>query len=127
MSTKQGSDRRHHARVEVNWPVVILTHRGATVGETINIGVDGAFIFCPVPLLRKETPKLFILAPVRQPMSVSVEVTWSNLYSSEQDTPPPGMGVRFTQISDVDRQYLHEMVAISKHYEKKAGRLAGKR
>jgi hypothetical protein len=95
----------------VSWPVVILTARGATVGETVNVGIDGAFIICRVPLLRDEKFRVFIMAPNRQALNISVDAAWSNPYSSEEDNPPKGMGIRFTQISPADRQFLSDFIA----------------
>ena len=39
-----GIEKRLHPRIPVNWPVVILTSKGAIKGETRNISVGGACI-----------------------------------------------------------------------------------
>ena len=104
-------ERRGHVRAEIRWPIVLLTNRGAIVGETINIGVNGAFIFCQEPLQEKEQLRLFIMAPDRQPLSLPVEVTWSNPHPSAVDFPPRGMGVRFKEISDQDQKFISKLVA----------------
>ena len=44
MRTAMGTEKRLHPRIPVNWPVVILTHKGAIEGETRDIIVGGAFI-----------------------------------------------------------------------------------
>ncbi|MFP3870698.1 MAG: PilZ domain-containing protein [Syntrophobacteria bacterium] len=107
------TERRQNSRIEVNWPVVILTDCGATVGETINIGVKGAFLHCPVPLPPKQKLKLFVMMPIRPPLNISAEVSWSNLYSSEMDDPPRGMGVRFTEISDASLKHLQTAIGLT--------------
>jgi len=38
-------EKRLHPRIPANWPVVILTPKGAIKGETRNISVGGVFIF----------------------------------------------------------------------------------
>jgi hypothetical protein len=114
------TERREHPRIEISWPVVILTGHGAAVGETINIGLSGAFLHCPVPLPEKQKLRLFIMAPMRRPLSVSAEVSWSNRYNSDIDRPPRGMGVRFTDLSKSDEKYLRSVIALTRHYQRKS-------
>jgi len=75
----------------------------------VNIGPNGAFLYCPVLLDRNEKLTLFIVAPRRQPMKVRSVVTWSNRYGSDEDTPPRGMGVRFVDIAEEDRSHLLQL------------------
>ena len=110
LNTQDVSERRRYPRAEVVWPVVILTRHGATLGETKNIGASGAFIFCRALLKAKDRFRIFIMPPDRQPLSIFVEVVWSNPYSSEEDVPPCGLGVRFRRLSDMDRQFLRSVV-----------------
>jgi Tfp pilus assembly protein PilZ len=118
-------EKRLASRAEVKWPVVILTSQGATVAETKNIGASGAFILCRAHLRPKEKVKVFIMAPNRNSINISGEVAWSNPLRSEKDSPPCGVGIRFTSISPTDRQYLRDMIA--NHYGHKLKRLAGKK
>jgi hypothetical protein len=117
-------EKRLHSRAEVKWPVVILTSQGATVAETKNIGAGGALILCNAHLRPKEKVKAFVMAPNRTSINISGEVAWSNPLCSEQDSPPCGVGIRFTRISPADRQYLREI--IGDYYGDKLKRLAGK-
>ena len=116
------TERRLNSRVEVRWPVVLLTSLGATVAETKNIGASGAFILCRAHLRPKEKVKIFVMAPNRNSINISGEVAWSNPLCSEEDSPPCGVGIRFTRISPPDRQYLRNMIA--EYYGKKIKRLA---
>ena len=104
-------ERRTHRRAEIRWPIVISTNRGTIVGETRNIGVDGAFLFCPEPLRKRESLKLFIMAPDRHALEIPAQVIWSNPYGSEEDIPPRGMGVHFQKISDYDRDFISSVVS----------------
>lgn len=122
MDTPIVPEKRLHSRAEVTWPVVLLTSQGATVAETKNIGASGAFILCRAHLRPKEKVKVFVMAPNRNSLNISGEVAWSNPLCSEEDTPPCGVGIRFTRISPTDRQYLRDM--ISEYYGKKVKRLA---
>ena len=125
MNTPAVSEKRSHSRVEVSWPVVLLTSHGATVAETKNIGASGAFILCRAHLRPKEKLRVFVMAPDRKSLNISGEVAWSNPLSSEEDSPPCGVGIRFTSIAPADRQYLRDIIAT--HYGKKIKRMAGKK
>jgi len=104
-------NRRRYPRAELRWPIVIKNNRGTIVGETKNIGVDGAFLFCPEPLKKREALRLFIMAPDRRALEILARVMWSNQNGSEEDVPPLGMGVRFEGISDEDRDFVSNLVS----------------
>ena len=106
-----GKERRRHARVLVDWPVVVKYTDGGIVAEMENIGANGAFIRCDKPLRPKESFKLHILAPNRSTISARAEVAWLQVYCSEKDVPPCGMGVRFTRASREVRQFIRGFVA----------------
>ena len=125
MDTPIVTERRLNSRAEVRWPVVLLTSLGATVAETKNIGASGAFILCRAQLRPKEKVKIFVMAPNRNSINISGEVAWSNPLCSEDDSPPCGVGIRFTRISPPDRQYLRNMIA--EYYGKKIKRQAGEK
>ena len=125
MDTPIVTEKRLTSRAEVKWPVVLLTSHGATVAETKNIGASGAFILCRAQLRPKEKVKVFVMAPNRNSLNISGEVAWSNPLCTETDSPPCGVGIRFTSISTTDRQYLREL--ITEHYGSKKERLAAKK
>lgn len=125
MDTPIVNEKRLTSRAEVKWPVVLLTSHGATVAETKNIGASGAFILCRAQLRPKEKVKVFVMAPNRNSLNISGEVAWSNPLSTEDDSPPCGVGIRFTSISPPDRQYLREL--ITEYYGDKKQRLAAKK
>jgi hypothetical protein len=41
----EGKERRLQPRVEVKWPVTMLTSEGAIQGETRDISMQGAYIY----------------------------------------------------------------------------------
>ena len=125
MDTPIVNEKRLSSRAEVRWPVVLMTSYGATVAETKNIGASGAFILCHAQLRPKEKVKAFVMAPDRKSLNISGEVAWSNPLSTEEDSPPCGVGIRFTSISPTDRQYLRNL--ITEHYGSKKQRLAAKK
>ena len=58
-----GRERRLQPRVEVRWPVTMLTSEGSMQGETRDISMQGAFIFCDKPLPLSERFVLSVKAP----------------------------------------------------------------
>ena len=124
LNTRAVAEKRLHSRAEVSWPVVILTSHGATVAETKNIGASGAFILCQARLRPKEKLRVFVMAPNRNSINISAEVAWSNPICSDEDSPPCGVGIRFTRISPADREYLKDM--ITEYYSRKLTRMVEK-
>ena len=106
-----GRERRRHRRVPVDWPVVVHYTHGGIVAEMENIGANGAFIRCDKPLRPKESFKLHILAPNHTTLSARAEVAWLQVYCSEKDVPPCGMGVRFTRAPRAVREFIQGFIA----------------
>lgn len=104
-------DRRRHPRVDVDWPAVVQHTQGGIVAEMENIGANGAFIRCEKPLRPKESFKLHIVAPNHTTLSARAEVAWLQVFCSEDDVPPCGMGIRFTRASRSVRQYIQGFIA----------------
>ena len=65
------------------------------------------------------------MAPNRNSLNVCAEVAWSNFHATEGDTPPSGVGIRFTRISAADRQFLRDV--ITEHRGREIGRAAEKK
>jgi hypothetical protein len=49
--------------------------------------------------------------PNRRYLDILAEVTWSYPYGSLEDATPCGMGVRFTRISDADREFISSLAS----------------
>ena len=107
-----GEDKRQFPRVEVTWPVTMLTAQGPIEGEVNNISLGGAFVHCQVQPESNKTFRMIIKVPhSRQFLRASARVARSNIYNPEGADEPRGIGVRFVEISDDDRQYIREVVA----------------
>jgi hypothetical protein len=91
--------------------VVILTTRGAMAAETRNLSTQGAYVVCDSPLTPKAELRLFVMFPNRRYMDILAEVAWSYPYGSMEDTIPRGMGLRFTRISDPDREFISSLAS----------------
>jgi hypothetical protein len=89
-----GRERRLQPRVEVKWPVTMLTSEGSIQGETKDISMQGAFICCDKPLPLSERFVLSVKAPAAS-MQVMAQVVWASNSSSDRKNEPVGIGVRF--------------------------------
>ena len=98
---------------------MVLTAKGVLLAETRDISSEGVFISCEEPLNAEEKLRVFIMAPNHRPLEIPAEVAWSNPHSSEQETTPKGMGLRFTKDSSDQRGRLQDIVA--QHYKSKTG------
>ena len=102
-------EKRLHPRIPVNWPVVILTPKGAIKGETRNISVGGVFIFL------SEKPEFGVNFPMllkpseERSISVVGKRVWSDTFNID-NRPVFGMGVRFIHLSPEDQQYIASLV-----------------
>jgi hypothetical protein len=105
-----GKEERKHPRVEVNWPVVVMTSHGPMEGETHNLSKSGSFIRCPeVPELA-ESFRIVLKPPEGQILLATARVVWSDSFISDKSMFY-GMGVSFVYIFDDDRQYLSRVVS----------------
>lgn len=105
-------ENRRHPRVEVAWPVTIVTPDGLVIGRTQNLSLVGTLILCPeVPELLYNF-RLFFRPAERQLLIATAERVWSSTFVSD-NCMSHAMGVRFTYIPDHDYRLINE--AISSH------------
>ena len=102
-----GEQRRLSFRIKVEWPVRLKTTRGLVEGKTRDISAGGAHIRCEEYLELNEPLHMIIEPPDRDPLEVSAIVIWSD--SKDESNQPRIIGVKFTQISSTDRQYLEQV------------------
>ncbi|HVO83949.1 MAG TPA: PilZ domain-containing protein [Syntrophobacteria bacterium] len=105
-------ERRRYPRVVVDWPVVIMTKRGATVGKARNISARGALIRSeePLPLPPRDRSRLFLVPPDRLAFRVSFEVAWLATEGSGQRASDHSMGVRFIRMARGDGEFIFSVV-----------------
>jgi hypothetical protein len=46
------------------------------------------------------------------PLFISAEVIWSNILSSDEKNTLLGVGLRFIEVPDKERQFLHDFVTV---------------
>ncbi|MGB5921625.1 MAG: PilZ domain-containing protein, partial [Syntrophobacteria bacterium] len=81
-----------------------------------NLGAGGAYIYCDHTPKSGELIDLTIKPPDRPSLQITAEVLWKD------KVVPPGIGVRFVEISENDCQFLYNVVSnhLRSGYEKYA-------
>ena len=103
-------DERLSPRVNLKWRVFAqTTTKGPILGLTRDISTSGAYVLCPRPLRLNEVFDMSIKAPDKS-LTVKAKVVWSNMYGPDDEINPRGMGVRFLNISEEDRQFIAKIV-----------------
>ena len=105
-----GIERRMQPRVEIRWPVTVLTIQTTIEGELHNLSPSGAFISCKGAPALEGSFFIIIKPPERQTMSVAGKLVWSTTLQSEESNSSLGVGVQFTNITPGDRSYLNQFV-----------------
>jgi len=109
-------------KINVTYPVVVLTAQGSMAGETKNLSTREAFVRCSDPLAVNDLATVDIELANGESLLAEAEVVWSNMYGPDDDITPRGMIVRFTNLPVNHRRRLHEVIA--RHYERKLARKA---
>lgn len=90
----------------------MLTAQGPIEGEVMNVSLGGAFVHCQEEPDSNEIFRMVIKVPdSRQLLRATARVARSNIYDPDDAHELPGIGVRFVEISEDDRQYIREVVA----------------
>lgn len=106
----RGVERRLQPRIEIRWPVKVLTTQMTIEAEIHNVSTSGAFISC------KDVPPLegsffiIIKPPERQTISVAGRAVWSTTLHTNESGTSLGVGVQFTNITLGDRRFLSQLV-----------------
>lgn len=106
------TERRQCPRAPVKWPVIIQTAQRFIAGETKDISASGAFINCWKPLEVNEVFEMAIsVSLLDSPIRLTAEVIRSDIPDARGKPGSGGMGVRFTKISEEDRQLISAAVS----------------
>ena len=98
-------DRRIYPRAEIRWPVTIESARGTIEAKLRNLGIGGAYIHCDETPEPGERIVLTIRPPESAALEIIAEVMWAGKVLAL------GMGVRFVEMSDEDRQFILDAVS----------------
>lgn len=102
-------ERRQHPRVIVNWPVVVNIPGGSLEGEVKDISIGGVCVLCPEEPAHGDNFRILLKPSEQQALSVIGEKVWSDTIDIGYGTVF-GIGIRFTYISPVDRQFIAKVV-----------------
>ena len=95
-------EKRKNPRVDVRWPIKVITDDGQIEGETVNISLDGMEISCDDPLPFNEVLSISIEPLNQSVIMLSGKVVWSDSYGMD-DGKSFAVGVSFLEIGDEDR------------------------
>ena len=92
--------------VDIDWPVTISAGTRFISGVIDSITISNAFVVCQQPLPINSALHLDIHVPNGQMIHTKGQVLWSNAAVSHTDIKKRGMGIRFLQLPEKDRQVL---------------------
>jgi hypothetical protein len=106
------TERRIAPRINVNWPVTIITSEGMIEGESRNITPSGVFIHCKKKLPENEVYQLILKLPNGKQIIVRGQMMWSNLNGREDTGSLVDMGFSFIKMSDEDQKVLRTVISV---------------
>lgn len=110
---KKESDNAIYGRISPRIPktlsLVFKSKRSLINAFSGNASSGGLYIKTPKPFARGEQFSLKLQLPDDPtPLNTKCEVAWSCSESSDPEKQPVGMGIKFIEISDADRQRLEK-------------------
>jgi hypothetical protein len=106
------SERRKAPRINVNWPITIITSQGTIEGESRNITPSGIFIHCKKKLPEDEVYQMIIKLPNGKQIIVKGQMMWSNLNGREDMGALVDMGFFFIKMSNKDQKALRTVISL---------------
>lgn len=103
-------ENRRYPRVEVYWPVTLITETGLITGKTLNLSLAGTLMQFPI---LPDTPYSFRLVfrpRERQQILATAKRIWSKTHTGERSIFHT-MGVGFTYIPEHDRNLMTEAIS----------------
>lgn len=104
-------ERRKEPRIDVRWPVAVMSDQGTIKGETRDISSEGVAIFCDEPLRLDASYHIAVTPPEHEALDITGRVTWSDLYGMEDGDTAVGMGICFVELSGENRVFLNQIVS----------------
>ena len=108
-------DRRQFSRVEVKWPVTIVSSEQQASGEIESISQVGASIYSQKLPPPGQELSLEIQPPNRQSFLVLAKAIWGVDADSPESPYRFVFGVQFEDISEDDIQFVAEIVSKQSH------------
>jgi Tfp pilus assembly protein PilZ len=96
-----------YKRAKIQWLTLVKANGKVIEGVTLTVSPTGLFVVCANPLKLHDTCELKIRIESRDdPIQATGEVVWSNIHGQDDYHSPRGMGIKFTKISDTDRDLI---------------------
>ncbi len=108
-----GREQRRYPRADAEWLVTIDTPEGILSARTVDVSAGGAFICCQESIREAAQVHMafFDIPLLKRPLPVRAEVIRSNIHCADDELRSHGVGVRFTEISDEDRDLISMLVS----------------
>lgn len=103
-------NRRVHDRILVEWNVDCTTEETFLYASIANISAMGIFIRTTEPLSVGTEMDLSFSSPGAVAFKLTGQVAWVNPLRPDGDNPNPGMGIRFVDLTQGDRERLVDVV-----------------
>ena len=104
-------EKRAHPRVAISWQASITAASQTDDVQLKDISLGGAFVVCTDPLALNDRFKISVRIPDQEPLDLNAEVVWSNKNMPAERVVNRGMGIRFIQNTEKDRQRLEKALA----------------
>ena len=103
-------DKRQHPRVEVSWEAKAENSEISQDVVLKDISIGGAFVVCQEPAAMQDQLRIIINLPNSETLQLNAEVVWSNANMPLDKVVNRGMGIRFMQNEDSERQKLQDAI-----------------
>jgi hypothetical protein len=103
-------DNRRYPRVEIAWPVTLMTPYGPVGGTTQNLSLGGACIRLAEAPELEEVFRLVIRPAEQQILPATAELVWSGTFR-EDTSMLQGMGVRFKYVADDNVKFMNKAIS----------------
>ena len=104
-------EKRRHPRIEISWKARLEKSEGPEEVLLKDISLGGAFVVCEDPLALQDKFTISIDLPGQGPLQLNAEVVWSNVNMPRDKVVNRGMGIKFINNEEKDRQQLHNAIA----------------
>ncbi len=106
-------EKRRHPRLAISWQAFIEMDGQTDNVQLKDISLGGAFVVCAQPLALNDRFKINIRIPNRELLPLNAEVVWSNSNVPADRVVNRGMGIRFIENTETERQRLNEALSTS--------------
>ena len=103
-------ENRRYPRVEVHWPVTLITETGLVTGKTLNLSLAGTLIQFPILPDTLNSFRLVLRPSERRQILATAKRIWSKTHAGDRAILHT-MGVGFIYIPEHDRNLMTEAIS----------------